>query len=127
VERPQGGSNAAGVRRAASEKPFLIVRAAAKTRLNAFPERPMLVIIGFGSLPSVSCEISDDPFPNVLFLYSYRRIVQATLGHGRGQAAFLAVPCGSITNFLAAPLSKSLYPCGASSNEMIVALHALAG
>jgi len=88
---------------------------------------PMSDIIGFGSLPSVSYEISDDPFPIVLFRYTHGRSVQAMLGRGRGQAAFPAVPCGSITNFLAAPLSKSLYPCGALSNEMMVALHALAG
>ena len=51
----------------------------------------------------------------------------ATLRSLRGQATFFVVPCGSITNFLAAPLSKSLYPCGASSSEIMVALQALAG
>ncbi len=33
----------------------------------------------------------------------------------------LNVPCGSMTNFLATPLSKSAYPCGASSSDMTVA------
>jgi hypothetical protein len=42
-------------------------------------------------------------------------------------AARRASPCGSMTNFLAAPLSKSLYPCGASSRVMMVALTARAG
>ena len=36
------------------------------------------------------------------------------------------MPCGSMTNFLAAPLSKSAYPWGASSRGMTVALTAFA-
>ena len=63
---------------------------------------------------------------SAVLLYRFRQRHPATVPVC-GQAAFFAVPCGSITNFLAAPLSKSLYPCGASSNEMMVALHALAG
>jgi len=34
--------------------------------------------------------------------------------------------CGSMMNFFAAPLSKSLYPCGAWSSEITVALTAFA-
>ena len=34
--------------------------------------------------------------------------------------------CGSITNFFAAPWSKSLYPPGASSSEMVCTFTALA-
>jgi hypothetical protein len=34
--------------------------------------------------------------------------------------------CGSMTNFRAAPLSKSLYPLGASSSEISVTFTALA-
>ena len=37
-----------------------------------------------------------------------------------------SIPCGSMTNFFAAPLSKSLYPVGASSKEMTVTLTAFA-
>ena len=39
---------------------------------------------------------------------------------------YLTDLCGSMTNFLAAPLSKSLYPCGASSSEITVTFTALA-
>jgi hypothetical protein len=38
---------------------------------------------------------------------------------------YLISPCGFSTNFLAAPLSKSLYPLGASSRGVTVALTAL--
>ena len=43
-----------------------------------------------------------------------------------GYAAFFSIPCGSSTYFFAAPLSKSLYPCGASSSEITVAFTAFA-
>src|SRR5438477_30825 len=45
--------------------------------------------------------------------------------HAQAAAPF-TMPCGSITNFLAAPLSKSLYPWGALFSEMVVTLTALA-
>lgn len=56
------------------------------------------------------------------------RQVRATLAEGRGVARHFraSAPCGSITNFLAKPLSKSLYPLGASSKVMTVTLTALA-
>ena len=44
----------------------------------------------------------------------------------RSQAAAARLLCGSRMNFFAAPLSKSLYPVGASSSVMTVAFTALA-
>ena len=39
---------------------------------------------------------------------------------------FLIIPCGSITYFFEAPLSKSAYPLGASSKLITYTLTALA-
>ncbi len=82
------------------------------------------VTLGLLRAPRLMSEIGGS------FLTTFRSAEGApmpTLCHLRGQATFFVVPCGSITNFFAAPLSKSLYPCGASPSEIMVALQALAG